>query len=199
MTNEKTNPLGPENVLIFMTGPFTGTRVPLSGRHELVAKSPLTGIYGESDVGGRWGTELKKAGYDGIIVKGRSEKPVYLWITEKNVEVRAAEHLWGVDTYEAVEILRKETDPKSSEACIGPAGERLALIAGVMHDGKDARAAARCGLGAVMGSKNLKAIVTRGDREIPVANEKALTATTRKLAPQILKNTKRLSDYGQVE
>jgi aldehyde:ferredoxin oxidoreductase len=196
MTNEKTSPLGPENVLIFMTGPFTGTKVPLSGRHEIVAKSPLTGIYSESDVGGRWGTELKKAGYDGVVVKGRSEKTVYLWITEKNLEVRAAEHLWGLDTYEASDVLRKETDPKACEACIGPAGERLALIAGILHDGRDGRAAARCGLGAVMGSKNLKAIVTRGDGEIHVVDEQALTLTTRRLAPQILKNTKSLSKYG---
>jgi len=196
MTGRDTAPLDPENVLIFMTGPLTGTRVPLSGRHEIVAKSPLTGIYGESDVGGRWGTELKKAGYDGIIVTGKSSKHTYLWINESGVEFRDAEHLWGLDTYETSRILRKETDQKAIEASIGPAGERLALIAGVMHDGMDARAAARCGLGAVMGSKNLKAIVAKGNREPTVADEERLKASIKKLAPEIVKNTKRLSDYG---
>jgi len=196
MTGRDTAPLGPENVLIFMTGPLTGTRVPLSGRHEIVAKSPLTGIYGESDVGGRWGTELKKAGYDGIIVTGKSSKHTYLWINENAVEFRDAEHLWGLDTYETSRILRKETDQKAIEASIGPAGERLALIAGIMHDGTDARAAARCGLGAVMGSKNLKAIVAKGNKEPLVTDEERLMTSIRKLGPEIVKNTKRLSDYG---
>ena len=196
MTRKETDPLGPENLLIFMTGPLTGTKVPLSGRHEIVAKSPLTGIYGESDVGGRWGTELKKAGFDGVIVTGKSTKHIYLWINESGVEFRDAEHLWGLDTYEASRILRKETDQKAIEASIGPAGERLALIAGIMHDGRDGRAAGRCGLGAVMGSKNLKAIVARGNMEVPVADEARLMTTIRELAPEIVKNTKRLSDYG---
>ena len=196
MTGKDTDPLGTENVLIFMTGPLTGTKVPLSGRHEVVAKSPLTGIYGESDVGGRWGTELKKTGFDGMIITGKSAKHTYLWINESGLEFRDAEHLWGLDTYEANAILRNETDKKAIEACIGPAGERLSRIAAIMHDGRDARAAGRCGLGAVMGSKNLKAIVARGDKEIPVADEKRLSETTKKLAPEIIKNTKRLADYG---
>ena len=98
MTSRETDPLGPENVLIFMTGPLTGTKVPLSGRHEVVAKSPLTGIYGESDAGGVWGAELKRAGFDGIIVTGRSAKNIYLWISESGLEFRDAGHLWGLDT-----------------------------------------------------------------------------------------------------
>ncbi len=196
MTGNETDPLGTENVLIFMTGPFTGTKVPLSGRHEVVAKSPLTGIYGESDVGGRWGTELKKAGFDGVVVTGKSARHTYLWINEVGVELRDADHLWGLDTYEASPILRKETDQKAIEACIGPAGERLARIAAIMHDGRDARAAGRCGLGAVMGSKNLKAIVAKGDKDVTVVDAKRLSEMTKKLAPEILKNTKRLADYG---
>jgi aldehyde:ferredoxin oxidoreductase len=179
-----------------MTGPFTGTKVPLSGRHEVVAKSPLTGIYGESDVGGRWGTELKKAGFDGVVVTGKSARHTYLWINESGAEFRDADHLWGLDTYETSPILRKETDQKAIEACIGPAGERLARIAAIMHDGRDARAAGRCGLGAVMGSKNLKAIVTKGDKDVTVVDAKRLSEMTKKLAPEILKNTKRLADYG---
>ena len=101
MTGKETNPLGTDNVLIFMTGPLTGTKVPLSGRHEVVARSPLTGIYGEADVGGRWGTELKKAGFDGVIITGKSAKYTYLWINESGLEFRDAEHLWGLDTYQA--------------------------------------------------------------------------------------------------
>jgi aldehyde:ferredoxin oxidoreductase len=179
-----------------MTGPLTGTKVPLSGRHEIVARSPLTGIYGESDTGGKWGTELKKAGFDGVIVMGKSEKPVYLWVSQDGVEFRDAGHLWGLDTYEASEVLRKETDQNAIEACIGPAGERLVLISSIMHDGIHGRAAGRCGLGAVMGSKNLKAVVAKGDAAVPVADEARLTETTKKLAPEILKSTKRLSEYG---
>jgi len=196
MTSAETDPLGTGNVLIFMTGPLTGTKVPLSGRHEVVAKSPLTGIYGECDVGGRWGTELKRSGFDGVVITGKSAKHTYLWVNESGIEFRDAEHLWGLDTYEASEVLRKETDPKAIEACIGPAGERLALIAAIMHDGRDGRAAGRCGLGAVMGSKNLKAVVTKGDKEIPVIDEKRLSEMTKKLAPEILKNTKRLAAFG---
>jgi aldehyde:ferredoxin oxidoreductase len=196
MTGNETDPLGPENVLIFMTGPFTGTKVPLSGRHEVVGKSPLTGIYGESDVGGRWGTELKKAGFDGVVITGKSAGHMYLWINEDGAELRDADHLWGLDTYEASPILRKETDQKAIEACIGPAGERLARIAAIMHDGRDARAAGRCGLGAVMGSKNLKAIVAKGDKDVAVVDASRLTEMTKKLAPDILKNMKRMGDYG---
>src|SRR5512136_1573499 len=98
MTSRETDPLGPENVLIFMTGPLTGTKVPLSGRHEVVAKSPLTGIYGECDVGGRWGTELKRSGFDGVVITGKSAKHTYLWVNESGIEFRDAEHLWGLDT-----------------------------------------------------------------------------------------------------
>jgi aldehyde:ferredoxin oxidoreductase len=119
-----------------------------------------------------------------------------LWINENGVEFRDARHLWGIDTYEASPILRAETDQKAIEACIGRAGEQLAKIASIMHDGRHARAAGRCGLGAVMGSKNLKALVARGDGEITVADLKVLSELTKELAPVILKNTKRLADYG---
>jgi aldehyde:ferredoxin oxidoreductase len=196
MTSNETDPLGSENVLIFMTGPLTGTKVPLSGRHEVAAKSPLTGVYGECDVGGRWGTQLKKAGYDGVVITGKSAKHTYLWINENGIEFRDARHLWGLDTYEVSPILRAETDQKAIEACIGPAGEHLVRIASIMHDGRHARAAGRCGLGAVMGSKNLKAIVARGDEEVTVADQKGLSELTKELAPVILKNTKRLADFG---
>ena len=158
-TNANTEPLGPDNCLIFMTGPLINTRVPTSGRHAVVTKSPLTGIYTESDVGGSWGVTLKKAGYDGIVVTGKSEKPVYLWVDEQKIEIRNASHVWGVDTYKIEEILREETKSNSSVLAIGPAGEKMVRIASILTDGKHARAAGCAGVGAVMGSKNLKAIV----------------------------------------
>ncbi|MCS7115940.1 MAG: aldehyde ferredoxin oxidoreductase family protein [Nitrososphaerales archaeon] len=195
-TGAGTDPFSPENRLIFMTGPLTGTKVPLSGRHQVVSKSPLTGIYGEADVGGFWGAELKKAGYDGLIIQGKAEKPTYIWICDGSITLRNAEHLWGMDTYDLDEVLKKETDGKAVVASIGPAGERLARIAAIMHDGKDARAAARCGLGAVMGSKNLKAIVVRGSGEVSVADEEGLMKSIKELSPMIIQNTKSLHNFG---
>ncbi len=192
----KADPFSADNPLIFMTGPFTGTKIPLSGRHEIVAKSPLTGIYGESDAGGAWGMQLKKAGFDGIVFRGRAEAPLYVWIHDLGVEFRDADHLWGLDTYEADEVLRKETDAKAVVSCIGPAGERLARISGIMHDGRDGRAAARCGVGAVMGSKRLKAVVAFGDSSVPLADEEGLSQSIRELGPSIVKGGKRLHDVG---
>jgi len=157
-TGVDTDPLGPENLLIFMTGPFTGTKIPLSGRHHVVARSPLTEVYGESDVGGSWGVELKKAGYDGIVVKGVAERPTYIWIHDGDVEFRDAGYLWGLDTYETDSAVKEETDPNAAVSCIGQAGERLTRISAIMSDGKHGRAAGRTGMGAVMGSKKLKAI-----------------------------------------
>jgi len=179
LTNGSTDPLGKDNVIIFMTGPLTGTNVPLSGRHEVVSKSPLTGIYGESDCGGFWGTALKKAGFDGIVVKGISSDPVYLWVTDGNVEVRDASHLWGMDTYKLADMLKRETHAQAVVSSIGPAGEGLVSLAAIMHDGEDGRAAGRCGLGAVMGSKKLKAIVAYGTEEVTVADKDSLMKSIR--------------------
>ncbi len=195
-TGPATDPLGPENILIFMTGPLTGTKVPLSSRYEVISKSPLTGIYGESDSGGSWGSELKKAGFDGIMIRGRASKPTYLWINEGQAELRSADHLWGLDTYSVEDIVKNETDKRAVVACIGPAGEKLARIAAIINDGKHGRAAARCGLGAVMGSKNLKAIVVRGTKEIEVANSEALERSVKELAPSILDKARNMHDYG---
>src|SRR5690606_18149738 len=110
-TDENTHPLGPENHLIYMAGPFTGTRVPSSGRHEITAKSPLTGIFGEGDVGGTWGVNLKRAGYDGIIVHGKAQKPVYILVEEGQVSILDAQHLWGLDTIEVDEKLKEIHGP----------------------------------------------------------------------------------------
>lgn len=164
----KVDPLSPENNLIFMTGPLTGTLAPSAGRYNVVCKAPLTGTMAASNSGGYWGPELKYAGYDGIIFEGKAEKPVYVWIKDDQVEIRCAEHLWGKDTIETTDALRAETDFDARVACIGPAGEKLVKFACILND--YTRAAGRSGVGAVMGSKNLKAVVVRGTGAVRVAD-----------------------------
>ena len=183
-TDSKTDPLSPENPLIFMTGPLTGTPVPWSGRHAVVSLSPLTGIWGESYCGGTWGSELKRAGFDGIIIKGKSAKPVYIWINNGRADIRDSSHLWGKDTFETEQLIKKETDEKGSVTCIGQAGENLVKIACVMADGKAGRAAARCGFGAVMGAKNLKAIAVRGEKKPGIYDEENLRESIKKRLPK---------------
>jgi len=163
------NPLGPENVLMFSTGPLTGTLFPQASRYIVAAKSPLTDIWGESHAAGHWGPELKFAGCDGIIIEGQSSGPVYLAIDDEHLEIRSAEHLWGKTCYKTDDILKEEwEDSQVKVASIGPAGENLVRYASIMND-RD-RCAARSGLGAVMGSKKLKAIVVRGSKDIEVAD-----------------------------
>ena len=156
----KVDPLGPDNKLIFMTGPLTGTSAACSGRYEVVAKAPLTGIIG-------FGPELKYAGYDGIIFEGASDHPVYLYVEDDIVEIRDASELWGKTVYEATDELNNTCGASFRVACIGPTGENLCLYAGVMNDKH--RAAGRGGLGAVMGSKKLKAVAVKGTKSIHVA------------------------------
>jgi aldehyde:ferredoxin oxidoreductase len=174
-----TDPLGPENTLMFMTGPLVGTRAPSCGRHSVCAISPLTSIWGESNSGGFWGAELRFSGYDGIVVRGRSEKPVWLSIVEgQPPALRDAADLWGLDTYETQQRLRDELDDqKVRVACIGPAGENLVLYSAIMND--RGRAAGRTGMGAVMGSKNLKAIAVRGEQRVPLADKEAFSQTAK--------------------
>ena len=156
------DPLSPENKLIFATGPLTGTAYPGSGKHIVAAKSPLTSLWGESASGGYWGPELKFAGYDALIVEGRASSPVYLWIHDREVEVRDGSHLWGMTVVEATKKIRRETDEHARVACIGPAGEMLVRYACIINDMN--HASGRTGLGAVMGSKNLKAVAVYGSR-----------------------------------
>lgn len=169
-----THALSPENPLIFMTGPLTGTPVPSANRYSVAALSPLTGIWGEAHAGGTWGQQLKWAGFDGIVLTGRAQTPVYLWICDGEVKILDASHLWGKDTYEVSDILQKETDPRASVASIGRAGERLVKIACIINDGRAGRAAGRCGLGALMGSKNLKGIVVRGTQRPGISDREGL-------------------------
>ncbi len=167
------DPLGPENKLIFALGPVTGVPLPGSGRNCVGAKSPLTGGYAKSEVGGFWGAELKHAGYDAIIVEGKAENPVYLWIRDEEASIRDASHLWGKNTKETGQIIRDELgDSLIRVAGIGPAGENLVRFACIMNGLKDA--AGRGGTGAVMGSKNLKAIAVRGHKRLKVADPERL-------------------------
>ena len=170
------DPLSPENKLIFMTGPLTGTYATCAGRFNVIAKAPLTGTIGASNSGGHFGPELKFAGYDGIIFEGKAKSPVYLHIHDDDIELRCAKHLWGKDVFETTDILLEENEEDSRVACIGPAGEKQVLFATVMND-KD-RAAGRSGLGAVMGSKNLKAVVVRGTNGIKIADKEEFIAST---------------------
>ena len=162
------DPLGPENKLIFMAGSLTGVVAPSTGRFSVVAKSPQTGIWGQANSGGRWGVDFKKCGYDGIIFEGVSPKPVYLLVEDDKAELKDATHLWGKNVPETTDTIKGEVGDKFNVACIGPAGEKLVRYAAIMND--YGRAAGRCGLGAVMGSKNLKAVVARGTKQIPVSN-----------------------------
>ena len=164
------DPLSPEAPLLFLTGPLTGTSGPSVGRFVVCGKSPATGLWAESNAGGFWGVELRKTGYDGLWITGKAETPVYLWVNGNRVEVRAASHLWGQDTYEIQESIQKELSLRGVRvAGIGPAGETRLPFAGIFCD--HGRAAGRAGLGAVMGAKNLKAIAVRGGEKIPLADE----------------------------
>lgn len=168
----KTEPLSAENKLIFATGPLTGTATPTSGRYMVITKSPLTGTIACSNSGGYWGPELKFAGYDAIIVEGKSDEPVYLNITDGKAELKDASFLWGMTAGEATTALEEIHGNKARVATIGPAGENLSRISGIMNE--RGRAAGRSGVGAVMGFKNLKAIVVRGTGKITVNDEQSL-------------------------
>lgn len=167
--SHNTDPLGSENKLIFATGPLTLTTAPTGGRYNVITKSPLNGVIAASNSGGFFAPELKKAGYDVLIVEGKSKKPVYLWITDGKVEIKDASHLWGKDTHETTDTILSELGNKNIKvACIGPAGENLVKFACIIND--KARAAGRTGVGAVMGSKMLKAVAVKGNKRAPIAN-----------------------------
>lgn len=162
------DPLGPENRLIFMTGTLTGAMAPSTGRFSVVAKSPLTGIWGQANSGGHWGADFKKSGFDGIIFEGISSRPVYLVVEEGAAQLKDAANLWGKNVPETTALIKGQLGGKFNVACIGVAGEKKVLYAAVMNDLH--RTAGRCGLGAVMGSKNLKAIAVHGSRPVPIAH-----------------------------
>jgi aldehyde:ferredoxin oxidoreductase len=169
-----TDPLSPDNLLIFAPGIMQGTNLPGAGRHAVGGKSPLTGAIGSSEAGGWWGHEFKRAGFDALVIKGRAAEPVYLWLKNGEVEIRTAEHLWGLQTAPTQAAICEELeDAKVRVAQIGPAGENGVLYSAIMHDVN--RAAGRNGLGALMGSKNLKAVAVRGTMQVPVAKRPPVT------------------------
>ena len=189
-------PLDPASPFMIMTGPLTGTPIMLSGRHGVAGRSPLTGFWGEASVGGHWGRELKRTGFDGLVLLGKADDRTYLWLKDGNLEFRDASHVWGLDTFETDRVLHKELNENAQVCSIGPAGEKLVKYAGVFTDGVHARTAARCGLGAIMGSKNLKAIVVQGSAEIPIENIDSLRKSVKELMPSFTDKMKGMSDFG---
>ncbi|MCE7741554.1 MAG: aldehyde ferredoxin oxidoreductase family protein [Candidatus Heimdallarchaeota archaeon] len=165
------DPLGPENILVISLGPLTGTLAPSSARYTIASKSPLTGGIGYANSGGHFAPELAYAGYDAIFIHGRAKSPVYLYIKDDEVEIKDAKHLWGKDTWETDEILRAEYSEDFQVLSIGQGGENLVKYAAILNN--LSRAAARTGVGAVMGSKNLKAIAVKGSGAVEVAEPKA--------------------------
>ncbi len=191
------DPFSPDNFLFIMTGPMTGTSFPTSGRFAVCSKSPLTDGWGEATSSGFWGPELKFSGFDGIIIKGRSEGPVYLFIDEGEAKLLPADHLEGKDAYETNEIImRDHGDKKIKVIAIGRAGENKVRFAGITTHG--ARMAARTGMGAVMGSKRLKAVAVRGSRKVKVADEARFMRNLRNVLGVIKESpgAKRLRDLG---
>lgn len=180
------DPLAPESPLLFINGPLTGTSGPTTGRFVICGKSPATNLWAESGIGGFWGPELRKAGYDGLWITGKAEAPTYLWIDEGRIEFRSAARVWGEDVYESQDIVKEEIGRKSARvAVIGEAGERGVLYSSICCD--HGRMAGRTGLGAVMGSKNLKAIAVYGKNKIIVAHEDRYSAL-RSESNRMLKN-----------
>ena len=174
----KSDPLGPENVLIFAGSVISGTPAAGLSRFSVAAKSPLTGAFGEAEAGGWWIPELKFAGFDAIVIKGKANRPVYLWIHDGEAEIRDASQLWGKYSKETQEEIRKELgDERIRIALIGPAGEKLVRVSCILNELKHANG--RTGLGAVMGSKNLKAVAVRGTKRMEVADEEAVRRLTK--------------------
>jgi len=190
------SPFDPENKIVFMTGPLTGTIVPCTGRYVVCSKSPLTDAWGESHSSGFWARELKKAGFDGVVIEGRAEKPAYLLINDEEVRIENADSIWSKGCLETEAILKKEIGEDFRVACIGPAGEKLVRYASILSD--EGRAAGRCGMGAVMGSKMLKAIAVKGTNEIPVRDADRVRKILRRIFGQIMSfpTTQIYASYG---
>jgi aldehyde:ferredoxin oxidoreductase len=191
-----------ENKLIVMTGPLTGTGVFGSTKAYIVSKSPLTGHYCVTNAGGYFGSNLKRAGYDGLIVEGRAEKPVYIYIVDSDVKIKKASHLWGLKTGDTQKAVYDEVGEKrASVACIGPAGERLSRIANVISDfsGRRGGAFGRGGIGAVMGSKNLKAIAVYGSMDVEVADQEKLFSFLKECTEDLKETTSNHTKYGTLQ
>ncbi len=188
------DPLGPDNILGMLTGPLTGTNAISGTRFTVVGKSPLTGCWSDANSGGYFGAYLKFSGYDGILFTGISEKPVYLLIDNGKAELRDATHLWGRDTYETEDTLKTELGKEVASVCIGPSGEKLSRVSCIMHN--KGNAAGRSGLGAVMGSKRLKAVAVKGKMSVPVADGKGVKELRKKYLAQLGGDIDWLRKYG---
>ena len=197
MVDPKIDPLSDKNILVFAAGPLTGTGIPLGSRYEVSTIAPLTGLAMSANSGGVFGWKLKKAGFDAAVISGRSEKPVYLFLDNGKAELRDASHLWGKTTGETTDAIVDELkDPSIRVSCIGPAGENLVLVSCIINE--KTRAAGRGGVGAVMGSKNLKAIAARGDQPIKPADPEKVKEVKERITAMIQENgiAKGLHDYG---
>jgi len=193
----KVDPLSPENKLIFATGPMTATPAPTGNRYMVVTKSPLTGALAHSNSGGDFPTWMKRTGFDIFIFEGVAAQPVYVWVNEEQAEIRSAEHIWGKDVHQTTDLLLEETNPNAKVACIGPGGENLVLMAAIMNDKH--RAAARSGVGAVMGSKNLKGVVVMGNKTPAFFDEEGLRRLSIELSKEVGADVKKgssLRTYG---
>ncbi|PIP37190.1 MAG: aldehyde ferredoxin oxidoreductase, partial [Desulfobacterales bacterium CG23_combo_of_CG06-09_8_20_14_all_51_8] len=181
------DPPAPENPIVFATGPFTGSNVPMVSRAAICGISPGTGLWGEATTGGKFPMRLKGTGFDGILITGKAKKPVYVYVKDGTAEIRNASHLWGTgDIYTTQEKIKTEVDDKASIACIGEGGERLIHYANIIND--EGRAAGRCGMGALMGSKNLKALVVSGNRKTPISDPEKLKQTIAQARDSIQSN-----------
>jgi len=190
------SPLHPDSPLLFFSGLLTGTPIPTASKLSICAKSPLTGIWNEATVGGKLGAELKFCGYEGIIIMGKAEKPVYLYITPEEIKIKDAQEMWGQDTYRTSQSLKEKCGPEIKIASIGQAGENLVNISSIVIDAPHYRLAGRGGLGAVMGSKNLKAIVVKGDLKPTIENPLALKETLKVDRQNIRNYTEGLHKLG---
>ncbi len=189
------DPLDPRATLYVFNGLLSGTFAPTGCRSSWCGRSPLTGIWNEANLGGHWGAELRFAGYDGLVITGKAARPSYLYIHGDQIELRDASHLWGKDTFEVHDLLTAETDEKARAAIIGVAGENQVKIAGIVSGGHShARMAARGGMGAVLGSKNLKAIVTRGNPQ-----DKPQYADTKGFHATVKDSNKYIMAHGPAE
>lgn len=188
------DPLGPENILGFLSGPLTGTPTPSGARYAVVARSPLTKTWGDANSGGYFGPYMKFAGYDGVFFTGKADKPVYLLIDNGKAELKDAASLWGKTTMETEDTLEAEYGRDSRVSCIGPAGEKLSLMSCIITD--RGAAAGRSGLGAVMGSKKLKAIVARGNQTVPVVDKEAIDKARTDYLTALRKNIEVFHKYG---
>ncbi len=188
-------PLDPENRVVFAVGPFQGTGLPGDAKFCISTKSPLTNTYANTMAGANWGPTFKRSGYDILIIEGKADAPVYLWIHDDVTEIRVARKFWGMDTYEVIEALKEDVgERRASVLTIGPAGEKLVAIASVVADGHSF--AGRCGVGAVIGAKNLKAVVVHGTKHPPIANPDRFEMLRKELRQKTLSLGKGMRDYG---